>query len=109
MKKAKRYRKPLVEVEALQFTDWDSFVDIARWSGKVYYVPTGQEHELRDGDELKGLDDILPENAIDFLVVKTPGGEKRANKSDYVIRDAAGDMNVMTQDEFKSTYELVAL
>lgn len=89
-----KYRTRPVEVEALPFTDVDSYLRIVEWingalSSRVSVGPwVGY--------------------ATPTMLIMTPAGTLRAQPGDWIVRDALGDFWVMNSSEFALLYEPVA-
>lgn len=103
-----QYRKKPVVIEARQFANWSSAIEIMTWATDVYLVPAGAEHPLRRESEHDASNGhVYEENAPAFLVVKTLEGPMRADEEHWIIRGVAGEFYPCKPDIFEETYEPV--
>lgn len=108
----KLYRKLPVEIQAVQYGGWSSFVNcIQPWAqgsgADIYYVGTGYEHSLRKENEKDRGNGHILDNAPDFLVIFTLEGQMRCDRGDWIIRGVKGEFYPCKPDIFKQTYEEV--
>jgi hypothetical protein len=96
-------RKP-VPVEAIQFVDWASASDIFDWIPRVFYVPKGADHPLRNKTEYNQGTGEIYGSAAEFLVLKTVKGTVRVNPSSWVVRLPEGKIQVFSQDRFDELF-----
>lgn len=87
----KRYRLIPVSVEAIKITP-ETVQRAATWCG---------------GFEVTEVDPITA--GLKFVALNIPTTEeiKRASLNDYVVKDARGNIKVMSAGEFESQYELI--
>ena len=106
------FRKKPVEIQAVQFLDASfSAGFIAGWlGGKALLVDAGKEHRLRKKHEFdRSNGHCYPENAPAFLVIHTFTGPQRADRGDWIIKDAAGGFYPLDKLTFAATYEEVVV
>lgn len=85
-----KYRKKLVEIEAIQFKR-NEFEDIDKFTnGKAFNFRT--ERHM---------------NGKSYCEIKTLEGTITAAEGDYIIKDVDGDFYTCKSDIFEETYELV--
>lgn len=87
-----RFRKKPVEIEAVQFTDLDSYLAIVEWM-----KASGDTHALAD--------EVRFETPL--MLLKTLEGTMAANPGDWVIRGVQGEFYPCKPDIFNATYEAV--
>jgi hypothetical protein len=91
---AKRYRKKPVEIEAMQFTDLDSYMAIVDWY-KVTNTST------------LSVDEALAFRTP-LMLIQTLEGTMAANPGDWIIRGVKGEFYPCKPDIFEATYQEVA-
>ena len=84
----KKYRKKPVVVEAVQFTDENSFYLIVEWIG---------EDNLADGTS--------PDEKL--IEIVTLEGNHNARPGDWIIKGIKGEFYLCKPDIFEATYEEV--
>lgn len=108
MNAPKRFRKKPVTIEAMQFRDWGTAIQIAEWSECAYYVGAGFEHNLRHKNEYdRSNGHCYAEDAPAFLVVSTLEGPMRCDVGSWVIRGVQGEFYPIKADILAATYEEV--
>lgn len=85
-----RFRKKPVVVEAIQFTDLDSYLDIVEWM-----KGSGDTHALAD--------EIRYETPI--MLIHTLEGTMAANPGDWIIKGVEGEFYPCAKSIFEATYE----
>lgn len=88
-----RYRKRPVEIEAVQFTDLDSYLAIVAW--------------WKDVDTGTLTADEMFEYRHPIMLLKTLEGTMAANPGDWIIRGVQGEFYPCKPDIFAATYEAV--
>lgn len=83
-----KFRKKPVVIEAMQFTDTDSVVEILAWA---------------DGSVSFGTGGGSP----DHLLIETLEGDMTASVGDWIIKGIAGEFYPCKPDVFAATYEAV--
>lgn len=89
---ATKYRKKPVVIEAMQFTDMDSYLAIIQWMKDC-----GDTHALAN--------EVRYETPI--MLVHTLEGTMAANPGDYIICGVKNEFYPCQADIFLATYELV--
>lgn len=100
-------RKKPVEVEAFQFTGWNTAELLMQWASDIYFVGRGYEHSLRREHEHDRGNHHILEDAPEFLVVKTVDGPLRVDKCDWVIKDSNGEYSYMAQGDFDVAFDKI--
>lgn len=90
---AQRFRKKPVEIEAMQFTDLDSYLDIVAWM-----KGSGDTHALAD--------EVRYETPI--MLLHTLEGTMAASPGDWIIRGVKGEFYPCRCDIFEATYDVVS-
>lgn len=88
-----RYRKKPVEVEAMRFTDLDSYLSIIDWWKSIYEGTLSAEEMF--------------EYRTPIMLVNTLEGTMAANPGDYIIKGVQGEFYPCKPDIFEATYEAV--
>ena len=86
-----KFRKKPVEIEAVQFTDLDSYLAIVAW--------------WKDVDTGTLTADEMFEYRRPIMLLKTLEGTMAANPGDWVIRGVQGEFYPCKPDIFEATYE----
>lgn len=103
-----KFMKKAVEIEAVQFKDWSSALNIFRWADNVFFVPTGYEESYRKKSEFDaGGNGHVRDNAPPYLLVKTLEGVMRADQGDWIIKGIQGEFYPCKPDIFKDSYDEV--
>ncbi|WP_432679142.1 hypothetical protein ACRAJ3_09720 [Rhodococcus pyridinivorans] len=89
----KRYRKKPVEIEAMQFTDLDSYLKIVEWW-------KAQNTGTLTADEVFTFKRPI-------MLVATLEGTMSANPGDWIIRGVKGEFYPCKPDIFAATYDEV--
>jgi hypothetical protein len=87
-----RFRKKPVEIEAMQFNDLDSYLDIVKWM-----QASGDIHALAD--------EVRYETPLMLLI--TLEGTMAANPGDWIIRGIQGEFYPCKPDIFAGSYDEV--
>ena len=86
-----RFRKKPVEIEAMQFTDLDSYLNIVAWW------------------QAQNTGTLSAEEMFEFrtplMLVNTLEGTMAANPGDWIIRGVQGEFYPCKPDIFSETYE----
>ncbi|MFI0900552.1 hypothetical protein [Streptomyces sp. NPDC020983] len=92
-----RYRKKPVEVEAVQFTDMDSYLAIVAWwkTWKTETLDADEKFEFRGGPK-------------PLMLVNTLEGWMTASPGDWIIRGVQAETYSCRDDIFRATYEEVS-
>lgn len=85
-----RYRKKPVVIEAMCFTDLDSYFAIFDWM-----KASGDTHALANEVEYR----------TPIMLIPTPEGTMAANPGDFIIRGVQGEFYPCKPDIFEATYE----
>ena len=109
MIKPSKYVKNPIEIEAIQFTDWNSAISILEWADGIYHIGEGYEHALRRPEEFDRSNGHINERAVSFLVVKTLEGNMRADKRDYIIKVIQGEFYPCKPNIFEESYTEVLI
>lgn len=94
---AATFRKRPVDVQAVQFTDMDSYLAIVAWwkSWKTETLDATEKFEFRGGG-----------NAL--VLINTLEGWMTASPGDWIIRGVQGEVYPCKPDIFEMTYERVS-
>lgn len=89
-----KFRKRPIEIEALQFTDLDSYLAIVAWwkTWKTETLDASEKLEFRGGPTA-------------LLLVNTLEGWMAASPGDWIIRGVKGELYSCRADIFAETYE----
>lgn len=89
-----KFRKRPIEIEALQFTDLDSYLAIVAWwkTWKTETLDAAEKLEFRGGPTA-------------LLLVNTLEGWMAASPGDWIIRGVKGELYSCRADIFAETYE----
>ena len=87
-----KFRKKPVVIEAMQFTDLDSYLKIFEWMKAC-----GDTHAL--AKEVR--------YSTPIMLLQTLEGTMAANPGDWIIRGVKGEFYPCKPDIFESTYERV--
>lgn len=97
METVARFRKKPVVIEAVQFTDMDSYLAIVAWwrSWKTETLDASEKFEFRGGPKA-------------LMLVSTLEGWMTASPGDWIIRGVQGELYPCKPDIFRETYEAVS-
>jgi hypothetical protein len=89
---AQRFRKLPVVIDAMEFTDLDSYLRIVKWM-----KASGDTHAL--ANEVRYTTPIM--------LIQTLEGTMAANPGDWIVRGVHGEFYPVKPDIFAATYEPV--
>lgn len=89
-----RYRKKPVIIEAIQFTDMDTYMAIVAWwkTWKTETLNASEKFEFRGGP-------------TPLMLINTLEGWMTASPGDFIIRDVQDEVYSCRDDIFRQTYE----
>lgn len=95
---AQTFRKKPVEIQAVQFTGLDSYLEIVAWwkSWKTETLDATEKLEFRAGPHPNAL-----------MLINTLEGWMTASPGDWIIRGVANELYPCKPDIFAETYEEV--
>ena len=91
MRKVKKYRKKPVVIEAVQYNDLDSYLEICKW--------------IDDSENTLSADELV-ELRGKTMIINTLEGAMIGNKGDYIIKGVNGEFYPCKPGIFAKTYEL---
>lgn len=96
---AQMFRKKPVEIQAIQFTDMNSYLDIVAWwkSWKTETLDATEKFEFRGGPGGNAL-----------VLINTLEGWMTASPGDWIIRGVQDEVYPCKPDIFEATYDRVS-
>lgn len=96
-----RFVKKPVEIEAMQFTGLDSYMEMCEWARPHLENPEGNTFSLKELFRFEGGKNPL-------MLIRTLEGTMAANLGDWIIRGVKDEFYPCKPDIFDATYDPVS-